>query len=174
MGSAVPKAEVAGNLVHHLLLVNHGDDAHQVLAPGTDQWVSVPDLLDEVAPFLGGDLGRGRWEAGRAQGIGGGAAALGPVALAAHFVGVPAVVADHLSAFVGDMLGDGGQEVHGGEDLEVAVDLGVQFGTVDDGVAGRFHGHSFQGKLIHRLFTFCFSAARTGDLVLIRPLHPRR
>jgi hypothetical protein len=32
------------------------------------------------------------------------------------------------------MLGDGGQEVGGGEDLEVAVDLGIEPGAVDDHV----------------------------------------
>ena len=43
-----------------------------------------------------------------------------------------AVVADHLRALVRDMLGGGGQEVGGGEDLEVAVDLGIEPGAVDD------------------------------------------
>ena len=43
----------------------------------------------------------------------------------AHLVAVPAIISDHLSAFIRDMLRDGGQEVGGGEDLEVAVDLGV-------------------------------------------------
>ena len=33
---------------------------------------------------------------------------------------------------VRDMLGDGGQEVGGGEDLEVAVDLGIEATAVDD------------------------------------------
>ena len=35
--------------------------------------------------------------------------------LPAHLVGIPAVVADHLRAFVRDVLGDGGQEIGGGE-----------------------------------------------------------
>ena len=55
-----------------------------------------------------------------------------PLACAAHLVAVSAIVADHLGALVGDMLGDGGQEVGGGEDLEVAVDLGIEPGAVDD------------------------------------------
>ena len=55
---------------------------------------------------------------------------------AAHLVAVPAIVADHLGAFVGTMLGDGGQEVGGAKDLEVAVDLGIELGAVDDGVGG--------------------------------------
>ena len=49
---------------------------------------------------------------------------------------MPAVVADHLRAFVGDVLGGDGQEVRGREDLGVVVDFGVEPGTVDDGVAG--------------------------------------
>ena len=44
---------------------------------------------------------------------------------AAHLVAVRAIVADHLGAFVRDVLGDGGQEVGGAEDLKVAVDLGI-------------------------------------------------
>ena len=36
----------------------------------------------------------------------------------------------------------------GGEDLEVAVDFGVELGTVDDGVGGGFHRHFFNGERI--------------------------
>ncbi len=56
--------------------------------------------------------------------------------LAAHLVGIPAVIADKLEAFVRDVLGDGGDELARGEDLEVALDLGVQAGMVDDGTVG--------------------------------------
>ena len=55
--------------------------------------------------------------------------------LPAHLVGVPAVVADQLEVLVGDVLGDGGDEVGRAEDLEVAIDLGIGFGAVDDGAA---------------------------------------
>ena len=58
------------------------------------------------------------------------------VALAAHLVGIPAVVADKLEALVGDVLGDGGDKVAGGEDLEVALNLRVEAGAVDDGPVG--------------------------------------
>ena len=44
------------------------------------------------------------------------------------------------------VLGDGGQEIGGGEDLEVAVDFGVEPGAVDDGVGGGFHGHLLHGE----------------------------
>ena len=68
------------------------------------------------------------------------------VAEAPHLVAVPAVVADHLRAFVRDMLRDGGQEVGGGEDLEVAVDLGVEPRAVDHHVRGPLQGHLLNGE----------------------------
>ena len=46
------------------------------------------------------------------------------------------------------MLGDGGQEVGGGEDLEVAVDLGIEPGAVDDDVRGPFQGHLLDGERV--------------------------
>ena len=68
------------------------------------------------------------------------------MALAAHLVGIPAVVADHLRAFVRDVLGDGGLEIGGGEDLEVAVDFGIEPRAVDDGVGGGFPRHFLDGE----------------------------
>ena len=56
--------------------------------------------------------------------------------LPAHLVAVPTIVTDELEAFVGDVLGDGGDEVAGAEDLEVAVDLLVHAGAVDDRAIG--------------------------------------
>jgi len=70
------------------------------------------------------------------------------LAHAAHLVRVPPVVADHLGAFVGDVLGDGGQGVGEGEDLEVAVDFGVEARAVDDHVGGGFQDHLFHGERI--------------------------
>jgi len=64
-----------------------------------------------------------------------------PVADAAHLIAVPAVVADHLRPLVRDVLGDGGQEVGGGEDFEVAVDLGIEARAIDDDVGGPFQRH---------------------------------
>ena len=43
-------------------------------------------------------------------------------ALAAGFVGVAAVVADWVLAFVGDVLGDLGQEIQRAQDLKIAGD----------------------------------------------------
>ena len=44
------------------------------------------------------------------------------------------------------MLGDGGQEVGGGEDLEVAVDLGIEAGAVDDHVGRGLQRHFLHGE----------------------------
>lgn len=45
------------------------------------------------------------------------------------------------------MLGGGGQEVGGGEDLEVAVDLGIEPGAMDNHVCqGRLQGRGFGGE----------------------------
>jgi hypothetical protein len=46
---------------------------------------------------------------------------LGPPA--AHLVGIPPVIAHELEALVGNVLGDRGDKVARGEDLEVAPDL---------------------------------------------------
>ena len=47
---------------------------------------------------------------------------------------------------VRDMLGDGGQEVGGGEDLEVAVDLGIEAGAVDHHVGRGLQRHFLHGE----------------------------
>jgi hypothetical protein len=44
------------------------------------------------------------------------------------------------------MLGDGGQKVGGGEDLEVAVDLGIEPGAVDDHVGRGLQRHFLHGE----------------------------
>jgi len=48
--------------------------------------------------------------------------------LAAHFIGVTAVIPHQLETLVGDVLGDGGDEVAGRKDLKVALALGVHAG----------------------------------------------
>jgi hypothetical protein len=40
------------DLLHSLRVINHGDDAHGVLADGTAQRVNVPNAEDLVAPLL--------------------------------------------------------------------------------------------------------------------------
>jgi hypothetical protein len=61
------------------------------------------------------------------------------VALAAHLVAVPAVIPDELEALVRDVLGDGRYEVARTEDLEVALNLGVETGTVDNLILDFLH-----------------------------------
>ena len=54
----------------------------------------------------------------------------------AHLVRVPSIIPDKLEALIRDVLGDGRYEVARTEDLEVALNLGVHAGVVDDGSVG--------------------------------------
>lgn len=54
--------------------------------------------------------------------------------LAAHLVGVPPVIPDHLRTFIRNVLGDSGEKIRRREDLEVPVNFRVQTGAVNDGV----------------------------------------
>ena len=53
----MPDAQMAENLLDDVGIVNHGDDAHGVLADGAAERVRVPDPQDEVAPAFGRELG---------------------------------------------------------------------------------------------------------------------
>jgi len=120
----VPDAEVAEDFLDNARVINNGDDAHRILANGAPKRIHVPHAEDEVAPAFGKEFGRGwRGDAGAANQRFGGQST---VADAAGFVRVPPIVTHHLCALVGDVLGDGGQEVAGSEDFEVAVDLALR------------------------------------------------
>ena len=67
-------------------------------------------------------------------------------ALAPHLVGVPPVVAHQLEDLVGDVLGDGRDEVAGLKDLEITPDLGIESRAVDDRVPGVVGVHFIQRK----------------------------
>ena len=90
----VPGAEVAQDLLHHPGVVNDGKDPHRVLADGAAQGVNMPNAEDQVAPFLGRELERWWWRTARP--VRNQLRRQAPLADAAHFVAVPAVVADHL------------------------------------------------------------------------------
>jgi len=60
--------------------------------------------------------------------------------LATGFVGVEAVVADGLFSFGREVVDDGGDEVGGFEDFEVALGGVVALGAVDDGLGGGVPG----------------------------------
>jgi hypothetical protein len=84
-----------GGCFDHGALVNDRNHPHLMLTLRADERVAVPHLQDEVAPFFGGEFRRWRRGAGRAEGSGDHTAVLGPLALAAHCVGIAAAVADH-------------------------------------------------------------------------------
>jgi hypothetical protein len=54
---------VAEDFFAHGALVYRGNDTQRMLTLRADQWISVPDLEDDVAPFLGGQFG-GRRKSG--------------------------------------------------------------------------------------------------------------
>ena len=123
----------------HLPAVDERHDTHLAGALRTEQRIGFPDLLDELASF-------GRRDAARVvfgnvndlHGLAGDRSLLHGtlVPLPPHLVGVPAVVADKLEALVGDVLGDLRDEVAGTEELEVALNLRVETGAVDDRALG--------------------------------------
>ena len=136
-----------------------GDDAgvdernypHLVCTTRTHERVGFPHLFDQLAPFRRGDAAR--FVFGHVDDLYGVAGGLGRfkslfLTLAAHLIAIPAVVADQLKALVGDVLGDGGDKVAGGEDLKVALNLGVMAGAVDDGAAAFLDLHLFDGERI--------------------------
>ena len=60
----MPDTQMAENLLDDLGIVNHGDEAHGVLADGAAERVHVPDPEDEVPPALGREFcGRRRGDA---------------------------------------------------------------------------------------------------------------
>ena len=66
--------------------------------------------------------------------------------MAAGFVGIEAVVADGLFPFGREVVDDGGDEVGGFEDFEVALGGVVAFGAVDDGLGGGVPGDFLEGE----------------------------
>ena len=61
-------------------------------------------------------------------------------------VTVPAGVPHQVLALVGDVRGEGGQPVQGGENLEVSREDGVHLGTVDDSLALRLIAQLLLGE----------------------------
>jgi hypothetical protein len=148
MDDAFPDAVEPEKEFDFLATEDLADGLHGALAAGALERVAAPNLEDEVAPEgahvagsafgrrgdeedLGGRRFFGWWlRLGWPDDVvrdGGG--------LAAGFVGVEAVVADGLLAFRWEVEQSGGDEVGGGEDLEVAL-----------GGRGSLLGFRFQGS----------------------------
>ena len=159
MDDAFPEAVEPEKEFDFLATEDLADGLHGALAAGALEWIASPNLEDEVAPegahVAGGLFGRRRDEedlGGRrffgwrlrlgwpddAVRDGGG--------LAPGFVGVEAVVADGLLALGREVEKSGGDEVGGGEDLEVAFGGVVAFGAVDDGLGGGVPGDFLEGE----------------------------
>ena len=79
--------------------------------------------------------------------------------LAAGFVGIEAVVADGLFSFGREVVDDGGDEVGGFEDFEVALGGVVALGAVDDGLGGSVPGDFLEGEwMAEEIFREAFAA----------------
>ena len=134
-----PEAEVAQDALDHVALVDEAHDTHLFLALRAEERIGFPYLLNEFAPLCRRDAPRLVFgNVNHRHGLTGGLDRSGGLfaPLAAHLVGIPAIIPDKLEALVRYVLGDGGDEVARGEDVEIALDLGVQPGMVDDGTVG--------------------------------------
>jgi hypothetical protein len=120
-----------------LRLVNEGDNPHTP-TPRTEQGIRLVDLLDTLGPpLLEGARAGGWWDFDdslRSRSL---PLFLRLLPLPSTDVAVPAGVSDHVLALIGDMGGQGGQPVQGGEDLEVSLEDGVHLGAVDDSLGLR-------------------------------------
>ncbi len=140
---------MAEDLLDHLAVVNERNEFHLSPAVGTNQRVNFPDLLDQLAPLLRRDARRvvlGHVDHVHAGDLGRAGFGLALGALAPGAIGVPTVVTHHLKAFVGNMLRDGGYELLGREDFEIALGLGVHPGAVDDGAVLGVVDHLLLGE----------------------------
>ena len=154
-GSA-PQVEVTQDFLDDQRFFDQRDEAHRLAAFRALQGIGVPGLAYKIPPFAMGELeGRRRG----ALGPGDAGQGIGPTSAAAHLVGVKSVVADHLHALVGNVLGEHRQEIHGIKHFEVAVDLGIEAGAVNDGVVGVFQSDLRRGErvaqdILAELFAF--------------------
>ena len=120
----MPESQTLEHLFDHISLVDEGHNPHFALAAGADEGFGLPQHLDEFATFFRGNAA---WLVlGHIDDLHAFLQVFDPFlffgplfALHSHLVGVPAVVAHELKAFVGNVLGEGDNEVAGGEDLEI-------------------------------------------------------
>ena len=156
---ALPKTVEAEEKFDLLRASDEAGEFHVCFAARALERIGTPDFENEVTPQgahgAGALFGRGRDEEdfggrfnrrGRLFSLTAGTAVLrrrhkargDRRGQAAAFVGVEAVVADGLLAFGRNVINNGGEEVGGFEDLEVAFGVVMAFGAVDDGLG--IHG----------------------------------
>ena len=58
----MPGAQVPEDLLRCPGVINHGDDAHEVLADGAAQRFHMPHAQNQTVPSLGRGLQRRRWD----------------------------------------------------------------------------------------------------------------
>jgi hypothetical protein len=134
----LPQTEAFEHLLYHVAFVDQRYNPHLALAGGADHGIGLPDFLDEIPPFFGGNaLGLVFGHVDDLHALfhlfGLFLLLCAFLPLSPHLIGIPSVIAYELKTLVGNVLSDGGDKVAGSEDLKVAVDLGVHPGSVDDG-----------------------------------------
>jgi hypothetical protein len=78
---------------------------------------------------------------------------------AAGFVGVAAAIADGVFSLRWEVVDDGGDEIGGFEDFEVALGRVVALGAVDDGLGGGVPGDFLEGeRMAEEIFGEAFAA----------------
>jgi len=163
MDDTFPEAVEAEEEFDFLVAEEGSDGFHDALTAGALERVATPDFEDEVAPegahVAGSAVGRcgdeedlgGCWRFGGrlwlllGRGDGGEAVKWGETA---GFIGIDAVVSDGLLTLGWKVVDGGGDEVGGFEDLEIAFDVVVAFGAVDDSLAGGVPGDFLEGERV--------------------------
>jgi hypothetical protein len=173
MDDAFPESVKAEEELDFLVAEESADRFHSALAARALERVATPNLQDKVAPegshvaspMFGrcgdedeldglGLIGRGLCFYRAAEGCG---AARGE---AAGFIGIDAVVADGLLSLGRKMVDSGGDEVGRLKNLEIAFDIVVTLGAVDDGLAGGIpidflEGERVAQEVLGEAFTAC-------------------
>ena len=148
MDDAFPEAVELKEELDFLMSDEGADGAHGALAAGALERIAAPHLEDEVAPEGPHVAGPAFGWCGNKEELGGCWRFRGWLGFyraedgcgatrvdAAGFVGIDAVVSDGLLAFGREVVDGGGDEVGGFKDLEVAFDVVVTLGSVNDGFA---------------------------------------
>jgi len=138
---------VEQDLLDDLRLVNEGDYPHSPPTARAQQGIRLVDLLATLGPpLLEGARAGGWWDFDdslRSRRL---PLFLCLLPLPSTDVAVPAIVPDYVLALVGDVRGEGGQPVQGGEDLDVSREDGVHLGAVDDSLGLRLSAQLLLGE----------------------------
>ena len=134
------------------------DGPQETRAERAFERVRAPDSLDQLPPGGPAAAWAGRWSVKLARGGPG-----GPLAEPATLVAVPAMGADLRHALGWNLIEQRGDELGGGEDLEVALRAPVAIRAVEDAAGFSVVGDFFEGE--RRAQEIFREAAATGGIL---------